>query len=226
MALTDSGVQKQINHMMAFIEREADEKAEEIDTKADEEFTLEKGRLVQEQRLKIIEFYDRKEKQVEMQKKIQSSNMMNQARLRVLKAREQHVMTVLDEARRYLFDITKDQTKYQEIVRRLIIQALLQLMESEVTIRCRHQDMRLVQACVDSALKEYQNLTKQKCKVAIDKENFLPSDICGGIDAYSQRGKIKVSNTLESRLEMISQQLLPEIRVALFGRNPNRKFSD
>lgn len=39
-------------------------------------------------------------------------------------------------------------------------------------------------------------------------------------------GRIKVSNTLETRLELIAQQLVPDIRSALFGSNPNRKFDD
>lgn len=39
-------------------------------------------------------------------------------------------------------------------------------------------------------------------------------------------GRIKVSNTLETRLELIAQQLIPGIRSALFGSNPNRKFTD
>jgi V-type H+-transporting ATPase subunit E len=56
--------------MMGFIEQEANEKVEEIDAKAEEEFNIEKGRLVQQQRLKIMEFYERKEKQVELQKKM------------------------------------------------------------------------------------------------------------------------------------------------------------
>lgn len=56
--------------MMAFIEQEANEKAEEIDAKAEEEFNIEKGRLVQQQRIKIMEYYERKEKQVELQKKM------------------------------------------------------------------------------------------------------------------------------------------------------------
>jgi len=55
MSMTDTDVQKQIKHMMAFIEQEANEKAEEIDAKAEEEFNIEKGRLVQQQRLKIME---------------------------------------------------------------------------------------------------------------------------------------------------------------------------
>lgn len=37
---------------------------------------------------------------------------------------------------------------------------------------------------------------------------------------------LQVPNTLESRLDLISQQLVPEIRNALFGRNVNRKFTD
>lgn len=84
--------------MMAFIEQEANEKVEEIDAKvcwmreilkllifnvnycsfiviifclqAEEEFNIEKGRLVQEQRLKIMEYFDKKEKQVELQRKM------------------------------------------------------------------------------------------------------------------------------------------------------------
>jgi len=37
---------------------------------ADEEFNIEKGRLVQQQRLKVMEFYERKEKHIELQKKM------------------------------------------------------------------------------------------------------------------------------------------------------------
>lgn len=36
----------------------------------------------------------------------------------------------------------------------------------------------------------------------------------------------QIPNTLESRLELISQQLVPEIRTALFGKNPSRRFTD
>ena len=60
--------------MMAFIDQEANEKVEEIDAKAEEEFNIEKGRLVQQQRLKIMEYYKKKEKQVELQKKMCVNN--------------------------------------------------------------------------------------------------------------------------------------------------------
>ena len=37
-----------------FFSQEANEKAEEIDAKAEEEFNIEKGRLVQQQRFQIL----------------------------------------------------------------------------------------------------------------------------------------------------------------------------
>ena len=46
MGISDNDVQKQLRHMMAFIEQEATEKAEEIDAKAEEEFNIEKVRII------------------------------------------------------------------------------------------------------------------------------------------------------------------------------------
>ncbi|KAG7454578.1 hypothetical protein MATL_G00261160 [Megalops atlanticus] len=226
MALSDADVQKQIKHMMAFIEQEANEKAEEIDAKAEEEFNIEKGRLVQTQRLKIMEYYEKKEKQIEQQKKIQMSNLMNQARLKVLKARDDMITELLNEARQRLANIAKDPAQYQTLMEGLILQGFYQLLEPKVTIRCRKQDVSLVQAAVQKNIPIYRAAVKNNIDVRIDQDNFLPSDISGGIEIYNADGKIKVSNTLESRLDLMAQQMMPEIRVALFGANQNRKFLD
>ena len=48
----------------------------------------------------------------------------------------------------------------------------------------------------------------------------------GGVELLARQGKIKVDNTLEARLNMVAQAKLPQIRNALFGVNPNRKFQD
>lgn len=226
MALSDADVQKQIKHMMAFIEQEANEKAEEIDAKAEEEFNIEKGRLVQQQRLKIMEYYEKKEKQVELQKKIQSSNMLNQARLRVLKVREDHVRNLLDEARKRLADVPKDQKLYSELLTTLTVQALFQLMESAVTLRIRETDKSVVDSIISKAQSNYKEKIKKDTTLKIDNENWLSPDTCGGVELIALKGRIKICNTLEARLELIAQQLLPEIRTALFGSNPNRKFTD
>ncbi|XP_044773304.1 V-type proton ATPase subunit E 1-like isoform X2 [Neomonachus schauinslandi] len=196
MALSDADVQKQIKHMMAFIGQEANEKAEEIDAKAEEEFNIEKGRLVQTQRLKIMEYYEKKEKQIEQQKKIQMSNLMNQARLKVLRARDD------------------------------LITGLYQLLEPRMIVCCRKQDFSLVKAAVQKAIPMYKIATKKDVDVQIDQETYLPEEIAGGVEIYNGDRKIKVSNTLESRLDLIAQQMMPEVRGALFGANANRKFLD
>lgn len=53
--------------------------------------------------------------------------MLNQARLKVLKVREDHVRSVLEEARRRLGEVTKDQGRYAQILESLILQGLYQV---------------------------------------------------------------------------------------------------
>lgn len=226
MGISDNDVQKQLRHMMAFIEQEANEKAEEIDTKAEEEFNMEKGRLVQQQRQKIMEYYEKKEKQVELQRKIQRSNMQNQGRLKCLKAREDHLRNVLDEARANLSKISADEKRYPSILKGLIMQALLQLLEKDVVLRCRQKDEGLITKLLPECLEEQHKTWGDVSNVTIDNEHYLPSDSAGGVVMTTKNGKIKVESTLESRLELISGQIIPQIRTALFGPNPNRKFFD
>ncbi|EHB18293.1 V-type proton ATPase subunit E 2 [Heterocephalus glaber] len=224
MALTDAGVQKQIKHMMAFIEQEANEKAKEIDTKAEEEFNIEKGRLVQSQRLKIMEYYEKKEKQIEQQKKIQMSTMRNQVRLKVLTARNNLISELLSDAKLRLSRIVADPLTYQELLDKLVLQALLQLLEPVMIVRSRPQDFLLMVAAVQKAIPEYMMISQKQVQVQIDQEAHLARNAAGGVEVYSCNQMIKVSNTLESRLDLSAQQKMPEIQKALFGANAHRKF--
>ncbi|XP_016072456.1 PREDICTED: V-type proton ATPase subunit E 2 isoform X2 [Miniopterus natalensis] len=202
MALSDADVQKQ----------------------AEEEFSIEKGRLVQAQRLKIMEYYEKKEKQIEQQKKIQLSTMRNQARLNVLRARNDLISELLNDAQLRLARTAADPEAYQRLLYKLVFQGLLRLLEPEVTVRCRPQDRLLVEAAVKKAIPEYMTVSQKRVKVQIDREVHLAVNAAGGVEVYSGNQRIKVSNTLESRLELSAQQKMPEIRKALFGANPNRKF--
>jgi len=224
MALSDADVQKQIKHMMAFIDQEAQEKVEEIDAKAEEEFNIEKGRLVQQQRVKIMEFYERKEKHIELQKKIEMSNLQNKARLKTLKARDDHVDTLLEEARNRLSSIADDPSRYQKLLEGLIAQALFQLVEKECTVICREEDIDLVKVAIPAAQAKLKEATNVHCAVKI--ANTYLSRCAGGVEVTSCNGRLRVVNTLESRLELVARQKLPDIRVQLFGTNPNRRFMD
>jgi V-type H+-transporting ATPase subunit E len=63
---------------------------------------------------------------------------------------------------------------------------------------------------------------KFKRKVAISIEATL--DCVGGVIVTNPDKSIRVKNTLESRLELLKEKMLPEIRTSLFGSNPSRKF--
>lgn len=226
MALSDEQVEKQINHMKRFIEQEAQEKAEEIMIKAEEEFNIEKGRLLQNEKRKLANFFERKEKQLELQRKIQHSNMLNQSRLAVLKTRDDSVKQIVEETRLRLGKITEDAPKYRKMLEDLIAQGLFQLLEKEVLVRCRQQDVDIVKNVLPNAVKLLETASKIKTAVKVDEKNFLPVDCSGGVLLLAMDGKITLINTLESRLELLAAQMMPEIRTVLFGINPSRHFMD
>ncbi|CAN7945622.1 unnamed protein product, partial [Ixodes hexagonus] len=106
------------------------------------------------------------------------------------------------------------------------IQGLYRLLEKDVIIVCRRKDAKLVQAALEVATKVFRKKTGIQANVALDKDTFLPEASTGGVELTSMKGKIKVVNTLESRLELISQKILPQIRMDLFGKNSDRKYYD
>jgi len=223
--MNEVDVQKQIRQMVAFIDQEANEKAAEIDTKAQEEFAIEKDNLVNQQKQKIIQFYQKKEKQIELQRKIQNSNLQNQSRIAILKAREDLIQKLKEEALTQMSTVSRDDNRYSQLLTNLVAQALYRLVEKEVIIRCREKDLKLVQHAVENATQMYKQALKKDIKVTISNQ-YLAPEIHGGIEAYTSDGKIKIVNTLEARLDMLFSQMIPEIREKLFGRNKNRKHDN
>lgn len=61
--------------------------------------------------------------------------MLNQARLKVLKVREDHVRNVLDEARKRLAEVPKNATLYSDLMVTLIVQALFQVKDTSIIIK-------------------------------------------------------------------------------------------
>nr|XP_022287665.1 V-type proton ATPase subunit E-like [Crassostrea virginica]XP_022288474.1 V-type proton ATPase subunit E-like [Crassostrea virginica] len=173
-----------------------------------------------------MEYYERKEKQVELQKKIQSSNLLNQSRLKILKTREDLLKNLMEEARQRLSQITKDKPKYKKFMEGLITQGLFQLIEAAVVLRCKQEDVDIVKESLPAAVQQYKEATGNDVSISIDTDNCLGNDVSGGIELLAQGGKIRVENMLESRLSLISQQMIPELRTILYGGNPNRKFMD
>jgi len=230
--MNEGEVQKQLGQMVAFIKSEAEEKANEIMSKAQEEFSIEKARIVQAEKRKIMQDFEKKEKQVEIQKKIAASNELNQSRLKILKSRDDCVQGVISEAHARLRTLTQNPEQYKKLLKDLIVQGLLKLSEADVQVRCRRSDQGLVKDVLNDANTDYHKKSGRTCKLSLDSQHFLPPGpeeaksgeaICsGGIVLSIADGRIVCSNTLDARLALAFEQQLSDVRTTLFGRSATR----
>ncbi|XP_063721210.1 V-type proton ATPase subunit E-like [Symsagittifera roscoffensis] len=224
MTLSDQDVQKQISQMVAFIQQDAKEKANEITQKAIADYNLEKNRMINVAKTRLDAEKEKKLKQIELQRKIHISTQINQQRLKVLKHREEHIGAVIDEARVRLAKIAQqDPNLLAKIMRGLVTQCLFQLLENEVELKCRRNDVNLLQQVVPEAVEKYKQATKRSVNVTIANNDYLPDDQIG-VEAVEARGRrIRVVNTLDSRLATVKDTKMPEIRQKLFPKSKQQQ---
>eukprot|EP01113_Clastostelium_recurvatum_P043697 TRINITY_DN726_c0_g1_i1.p1 TRINITY_DN726_c0_g1~~TRINITY_DN726_c0_g1_i1.p1 ORF type:complete len:233 (+),score=80.65 TRINITY_DN726_c0_g1_i1:58-756(+) len=227
-------VQQQLTQMQNFILQEAEDKAVEIKAKAMEDFSIEKARLVQAEKLRLIKEYERKEKLIETQKKTAYSNELNQSRIKVLKARDEALQRIVSDTQRRLAEIAQS-PEYKGILQRLITQGMTRLMEPKVQVVCRQEDKAIVESVLRDAAEDYHKRTGQKADLSVHPTLSLPpapsssnkgASCAGGVILSALDGKIICKNTLDARLELAVEQRLPEIRVALFGKSKTRVHFD
>ncbi|GAA5986020.1 hypothetical protein JCM11641_004903 [Rhodosporidiobolus odoratus] len=220
--LTDDEVVSEMRKMTAFIKQEALEKAREIKVKADEEFAIEKGKIVRQESANIDANFERKKKQADIEKKIAISNQNNKARLQLLEKREELLEKVFEEAREKLSEVTGDEGKYAELLKGLVLQALYTLMEKDIKVSGRPKDKAVLEKAAKQAAEEFEKEAGYKISLEVDDE--LGDKSSGGILLRGYGSRITVNNTLDERLRLLEERMLPEIRESLFGKNENRRF--
>lgn len=210
--------------MVEFIKKEADEKAKEIELKANEEYEIEKASVVRSETAAIDAQYDRKYKQASLAQQIAKSTVANKTRLKVLEAREDVLTQVFEDAETKLKDLSKDSKKYKTVIEGLIEEGAFALLESSIKVKSKKSDFKIVKDAIPGAIKFYQEKTGKSVTIELDESSPLADSIAGGVVVTSANGKIEVNNTLEERLKLLSEQSLPAIRLAIFGPSASRKF--
>ena len=162
--------------MTQFIRQEALEKAKEIQIKADEEFAIEKSKLVRQETSAIDTQYEKKFKQASMSQQITRSTLANKTRLRVLSARQELLDSLFEKARGQLGGATKDKAKYAEIVKNLILEGLYALNEPNIKVRARKQDYDAVRKGIEGASKTYKDTVGRDVNITIDESSPHPED--------------------------------------------------
>ncbi|KAF9582573.1 V-ATPase V1 sector subunit E [Lunasporangiospora selenospora] len=222
-ALNDDEVVSEMNKMISFIKQEALEKAREIKVKADEEFNIEKAKLVRTEAINIDAGFQRKVKQADVQRRIAQSNNINKARMTLLLTRQQMLDDLFTDARAKLLEVTKDPKKYEKFLADALVQGLFRLLESEVTVQIRQADVPTFERLLPDVRARYEEATHQTVTIEI-LGDYLPSDSAGGVIVAGNGGRTKCNNTPEARLAILEEDMLPEVRTMLFGHSPNRKF--
>lgn len=224
-SLTPTQVNDELNKMQAFIKKEAEEKAKEIQLKADQEYEIEKTSIVRNEISSIDAAMEDKTKKATLKQQIVKSTIANKMRLKVLSTREQVLDDIFDSAKEELNKISSKEKEYKPILHSLILEGLLKLLEPSVIIRCREKDTSVVKSLADAVAKEYKEKSGRDVTIALSDKR-LNKDIAGGVILSDSSDKIEIDNTLEERLKLLSEEALPAIRLELFGPSQTRKFFD
>jgi len=177
--------------MVQFIKQEALEKCDEIKTNAEKEFLAQTEDLLSKKREELERVYEKKKKDLIVQQRIKKSGIINTAHFEAMAARDEKVRKIKAEVLEKLSDVAKNRS-YPDLIRFLIVQGLMMIMEKHVTVRCRAEDKQIVTSQLEAANKQFQDImeaaTEEKdasgkvksagvrppCVLVLDSEEFLP----------------------------------------------------
>lgn len=221
--------------LLKYINRTGEDKERAITRASQDEFNKLRSEYIASEQERIINDIRVRLEQDKIKLKIQRSATENNARIQKMRTVNGLIEKLFHDAKvKMVAKQQSDPAKYKELIKNLIVQGLIKLMEGEVHIRCRKSDLKIVQEVQQQAADEYKALMKSEVKFFKDKDvpiklviettKFLAeyddtegAESCmGGIVLHARKGRIVCSNTLDERLQLVVQEAIPEIRSMLF----------
>lgn len=217
----------QIRQMVNFILQEAHEKANEIRIKTEHDFNIEKQMLVHNAKLAIAEEYKAKGRAREVEERIQRSTAVGNARISKMKLRDDLLNKLIDGAKESVGKVA-DSPAYPDLLKKLIVQGLIKIEEMDAHVLCRAKDVSVVQSVLDDAVNDYKEAVLKETgstvdpKVTVnthDNKMLSETQYCGGVIVTALHGRIVCDNTLDARVQLVYEELLPKIREQLWVEN-------
>jgi V-type H+-transporting ATPase subunit E len=81
---------------------------------------------------------------------------------------------LFEETRSRTQSLSSDESSYGELLNKLVLQGAYTLMESDIAIRCREQDVDQVRDAIAYAKEEFENTLKCAMNLTIS-DDYLPS---------------------------------------------------
>ena len=126
-----------------------------------------------------------------------------------MKVRFDMIERVQEEAKNRLRKQAESPEEYRTLLKNLITQGLIKLVEEDVEIRCMRSDERLVSELMSECQSEFNETCVTSTKLTIDTSNYLTHEDLGGVILTSLNGRLVCDNTLRARLSYCLQLLLP-----------------
>ena len=231
--MNESEARDRIKQMISFVMEEAKEKAKEIESKTEHEYNSAKSKQLHLAKEKLNSEFDKKWKQLAVKQRIERSATINSARMEAMKVRNDLITGLLEDAKFAINDrFIQNKAAYRTLLKELIIQGLIKLLDSRVVIRCRQMDLSLVQQVMPEARSTFLELMQSETgrnyevEVTVDTAEFLPgppqhdsyeASCSGGVMLSSHEGKIRCINTLDERLRLVFAEGIPALRQLAFS---------
>ncbi|KAH8614678.1 putative ATP synthase (E 31 kDa) subunit [Trypanosoma vivax] len=212
--------ERHIQSMIDFIERETQEKADELNYSAQEEYDVEKMRLVEAGKVKV-RATGKKIKQVDVDRCVDRANFSKIQRLRIMEEQSKIVDQLKDNVKKKLLTFVKDTKRYSELLVKLIHEALLAVRANAVIHLCK-DDESLVKNMLSDLKKWYEDKLGTPTSITLSKDYLSGEEAWGGVLVKSEDGHIVCNWTLSSRMRNCLNDQLPTIRYYIF--DPDASF--
>ena len=184
---------------------------------------MEKQNLVHSGKLKIQEEYAQKEKDLEIQQRVNRSAAIGESRVKKMKARDDLLEKLKKNCSEKLIAFSSS-PQYPTMIKQLIVQGLIKIEEQTVEIQCRPDDKALVTRVLPDALNEYRTLMtgaghKVNPKVTVSKTPITNKGCTGGVILTALDGKIMLNQTTDERLAIAYAGIMPQVREGLFTQS-------
>jgi len=183
-----------------------------------------KTKIMEEEKKKIENKYEKDYKDAFIKKKIEISSTKNNVNLAKMKTKNELVSNVINETLNKLKNFSSPTNEeYKKLLKELIVESMVKMLENQLYIQCREEDKEYVKTILKECEKMYENIMKKetnreyKCKLILDDKNFI-EDEYGGIKLLNNDKKIILNNSLKDRLMLSKEQNLPIIKKMLFPK--------
>lgn len=134
------------------------------------------------------------------------SNHINKARLRILQQRQEVLDELFETTDGLIHQIPEDEEQYATLLQGLLLQGAFALMEQEIEVRCREQDVDQVNGAIEAISERYGEEMGFSPQFSVS-EDYLAASTAGGVIMSGHHGKITVDNTLGARLDIAKEEV-------------------